>query len=188
MSELRRYDYAIQNLLPSLWLGGFQFAERDRNPVPGDLVMLQSAPMTEWHLSWYVEKHPHRDEHLLESLKTGKQCNWSNVGLIIMSRKWVRDYAKVRWTDEQFGFERLFTAERQKAEFYLHLPYIDRFEGDQVHIGFRVRHGFSSTRTVAEPFTFAASTRADLRCHLWKWCQIHMQNDRAERLAAKEGS
>lgn len=188
MGELKRYDYAIQNLLPSLWLKGFKFAEPDRTPVSGDLVMLQSAPQTEWHLSWYVEKHPDREEHLLESLKTGNLCNWGNVGLIIMSREWVRDYAKIKWTDEQFGFEKRFMAEFRKADFYLHLPYIDRFEGDQVHIGFRVRHGFSATRTAAEPFNFATSTRADLRCHLWKWCQIHMKNYRSSKEAPDNGN
>jgi len=183
VGELKRYDYAIQNLLPSLWLKGFNFAERDQEPEPRDLVMLQCAPQTEWHLSFYVERCTDRDGHVLESLKTGRLCNWSNVDLVIMSREWVSTHRKVRWTDEQFAFEKTFMAESRKANFYMHLPYIERFNGDHAHIGFRVRYGIDSTLTIADPFNIDGS-RGDLRCHLWKWFKIHKQKLAMQRSAA----
>jgi hypothetical protein len=185
MTDLKRYDYAIQRLLPSLWLRGYDFAERGDKPSPGDLVMLQSAPQSDWHLSWYVKGDS--DRHLLESLKTGELCNWSNVGLIIMNREWVADQVCIRWTDKQFAFEKAFRAEYKKADFYMHLPYLDRFEGDDVFIKFRVRFGLDETLTAADPFNIEGSTRADLRCHLWKWLSIH-KNVAEAAMAAKRAA
>lgn len=175
MAEMMRYDYAIQSLLPSLWLRGFEFSERDRSPSPGDLVMLQSAPNSEWHLSWYIRDQG-GDKHLLESLKTGKLCDWSNVGFVIMSRKWVSEHERIRWTDKQFAFEKLFRAEFRKADFYINLPFIDRFDGDNVFITFRVRFGINDTRTEADAFNIEGASRGDLRSHLWKWLAVHKRN------------
>lgn len=186
MGELKRYDYAIQRLLPSLWLRGYDFSERG-DPVPGDLVMLQSAPQSEWHLSWYV-KDQGGDRHLLESLKTGELCNWSNVGLIVMNRKWVSEHECIRWTDKQFAFEKTFRAEFKKADFYIHLPYISRFDGDSVYITYRVRYGLNETLTQAEPFGIEGASRGDLRTHLWKWLRIHKQNADAAKAAKKSAA
>lgn len=70
---LRRYDYAMNLLLPHLILWGWK-CQIDRDPVEGDIVVLQSAPASEWHISIYRGRSEggHYDcQHLLESLKTG---------------------------------------------------------------------------------------------------------------------
>ncbi len=185
MTELLRYDYTIQKLLPKLWLRGMHAAEMSEEPVPGDLVMLQSAPDSEWHLSWYVQDQG-SDNHLLESLKTGKLCKWGNVGFVIIDRKWVSERERMRWTDKQFAFEKMFEAEFTKGCFYQHLPFIERFEGDNLFVTFRIRFGSADdTRTKAEPFNIEGASRADLRCHLWKWLAIHKRNDDAARAAKR---
>jgi hypothetical protein len=183
MTEMKRYDYAIQRLLPNLWLRGYDFAERGDRPLPGDLVMLQSAPQSDWHLSWYVKGEG--DRHLLESLKTGELCNWTNVGFVIMNRKWVSEHECIKWTDRQFAFEKTFRAEFKKADFYIHLPYIERFDGHNVFITFRVRYGFNDTLTKAEAFNIEGASRGDLRNHLWKWLSIHKKIDEAASAAKK---
>lgn len=176
MTELRRYDHAVQKLLPVLWLRGYNFSEQSDEPLPGDLVMLQSAPDTEWHLSWYLEDQGD-DRHLLESLKTGKTCTWTNVGFVIMNRNWVSKNPRIRWTDEQFAFEALFNAESRRAGFHHHVPFIEGFDEGAAIIKFRVRFARTETLTTADPFAIRDITRADLRCHLWKWWGIHRTRD-----------
>lgn len=171
MNELRRYDYAIQRLLPHFWLSGFR-ATDSGNPRPGDLVMLQSAPDSEWHLSFYIED---QDDgyHMLESLKTGKLCRWGNVGFVVISREWVSDLPRLRWTDTQLRFNDLYSAEVRRADFWMYLPFIERLDGSMAFLGFRTRHNLNPVRTMADGFDFSEASRGDLRSHLWKWHRIH---------------
>lgn len=178
MTELRRYDFAIQRLLPFLWLNGFKSSESG-SPVPGDLVNLQSAPDSEWHLSFYIEDQKD-GYHLLESLKTGKLMRWSNVGFVVMSREWVRDYECIRWSDEQFRFSNLLRAESRRADFYISLPFIEKMTKGHAVIGFRTRHSLDKVRTIGNEFDFNKLSRGDLRTYLYALERKHIEARRIE--------
>ena len=175
ITELKRYAYTLHWLLPELWLAGYKFIESGA-PVAGDVVMLQSAPMSDWDLSIFRDDCG-RGDYLLESLKTGAVCRWSNVGIKVLSRKWVESHAQIRWTDEQFRFQRLFDAERVRADYYIHLPYLFPFDAESAVIGSRTRFGLDELRTQSEPFDWRKMSRGDLRTLMARQIREH------ERLA-----
>lgn len=116
-------------------------------PIPGDLVCLTSASPSEWYLSWYLELIPQSDYysniHVLESIETGKVCNWRNVGFDILCRDVVKQYPEWRWTDKQYAFkDRWFRACYKKRAAFMTLPKSPIFhDGGGVTIGTRKRHG-----------------------------------------------
>lgn len=178
MTELRRYDFTIQRLLTFLWLNGFKSSETGK-PAQGDLVKLQSAPDSEWHLSFYIENQ-NDGYHLLESLKTGKLMRWGNVGFVVLSREWVRDNERIRWTDEQFRFADLLRAESRRADFYINLPFIEKITKDRAVIGFRTRHSLDKVRTIGNAFDFNKFSRGDLRTYLYALERKHAEASRIE--------
>jgi hypothetical protein len=166
MSELARYEYAIQRLIPDLLFGGYmKMVESGSTPVAGDIVMLHAAPQSVWHLSIFREKLG-PDEFLLESLKTGKECRWSNVGIMVLSRKWVAEWPRILWTDEQFRFARIFDAECRRADYYMHLPYLEDFTPESAVIATRTRFSSDELRTQSDPFDWREMSRADLRTRI----------------------
>lgn len=156
MAELRRYSYVLHGLLPALILNGWA-CRLSREPEVGDLVMLQSAPESQWLISIYRGCGPggHYDRrHTLESLKTGELCDWHNVGFHVLDLKACSVGERWTWTDEQFEFADKFAKVHRQADFYLNLPFIDRFDGELVHIIFRTRFGFDGIRTPVPPFAW----------------------------------
>jgi len=105
------------------------------DPKVGDLVSLQSAPASEWYLSWYIEKIPRNDSfdtiHVLESIDTGELCNWSNVSFCVLNRDVVAEHPEWRWMDKQYEFkDRWFRACYKKRNAYIDRPCRPEFRED----------------------------------------------------------
>lgn len=182
MAELKRYDWAIQRLLEALSWYPDRVLKRVDDPKPGDVLMLSAAPQSEWHLSFYVERTV-RGEHLLESVKTGKLCRWSNVGLMVIDCEKANLSYKIRWTDAQFEFERKFNRVRRTQDFYINIPYIDSFDGDSVRLGFRTRHDWDKTRTTVAAFPYLKVTQRRLAEILMVAEKEHEQARESAKLA-----
>ena len=104
-------------------------------PKVGDLVSLQSAPVSEWYLSWYLEEIPRNDSfdtiHVLESVDTGELCNWSNVSFSVLNRSVVANHPEWRWSDKQYEFkDRWFNACYRKRNAYIDRPCKPEFRED----------------------------------------------------------
>lgn len=182
MSELKRYDYAVQHLLRMFWLDGYKGCESGARPVVGDLVMLQSAPDGPWHLSFYRE-HLGTDNHLLESLKTGDLCRWSNVGFTVISRKWQAEHPRVRWTDEQFAFSRKVDAEIRRGDYYITIPGLpaDTFTPESAVVATRTRFSLDGITTRSDPFDWRTLNRGDIRRLLAKQVRVHNGARKAQK-------
>lgn len=186
--ELKRYDYAIQRLLPELLFrfkrGGM--IDYSGSAEQGDIVMLQSAPDSEWHLSIY-----HQDcgdgYYLLESLKTGKMMRWGNVGILRLSPEWTAEHPRIRWTEKQFAFDRMFCAELKRGDYYIHIPYFTDFCQEWVTIATRTRFSLDDTQTRSEPMRWAAMKRADLRDAMARQVAEHRAAAEKRKEAAQRG-
>lgn len=160
MTSLRRYSHLVQTALPRLLLDGWK-VYAGGEPKPGNLVLLQSAPPSEWHLSFYIEDCGD-GYHLLESVQTGALMRWGNVGFMVLNEEKIGAGDPARWTDEQFAFKDKFRKVWRKADFYLALPFIEAFDGDLVDIRFRTRHGFDDKITPIPPFEWKKITQKAL--------------------------
>lgn len=69
-------NYGGEQLFPGS--RGFVNGNIDRKCKIGDLIALQSAPTSEWYLSWLVTMEPNDrwPRYLLKSIETGKLCWW----------------------------------------------------------------------------------------------------------------
>src|SRR5689334_1310609 len=85
-------------------LHGFYTARNDA--LVGDLVIPTSSPISEWYLSWLKEirQEQYGYQYLLESVETGKECWWSNIGLEYMDRKVLAEFPEWKWSDKQYEF------------------------------------------------------------------------------------
>ena len=112
----------------------------------GDLVALQSSPVSKWYLSWLVEidKSQHDSRYLLESIEDGSLCWWENVGIEYFEREELVNHPNWRWTDKQFAFkDRWWRVCYKEKDAYIVLPLYPVFgEGFSVTIGTRTRFGF----------------------------------------------
>ena len=167
---MMRYDYVIQVLLTPLLLDGWRM-RLQREPAPGDLVLLNAAPRSEWHLSIYREKCAEKDpyggdQHLFESLKTGKLCRWGSVSINVLDAEKSGAVHRMTWTDDQFEFEKRFNRVCKRGDFYMAIPYIEGFDGKFVHIKFRTRHSFDKKRTALDPIEWKSVTQRDLLAFL----------------------
>lgn len=163
-NEMRRYGIAVQRLLQAMILHGWKCQKGD-TPKPGDLVMLTSAPPSDWHLSFYRQDQQN-GYHLLESLRTGELCPWGNVGFLVIDREKVGLLERAEWSDAQFEFQDKFHKVYSRADFYINIPFIDRFEGDLVHVAFRTRFGLDEIRTAVEPIRWPKVNHKALRAAL----------------------
>ncbi len=145
-ATLRRYAVAINRLLPALLLDGRKCRKSVDKPVPGDIVMLSCAPPSEWDLSIYRECEAN-DYHLVESLQTGVVGRWSNVGFHVLDLEKIGFPQSIEWSDEQFAFSDKFRKVCKRADFYMAIPFIDRFDGDTAHIIFRTRYSLDDKLT-----------------------------------------
>jgi hypothetical protein len=148
---LRRYDVITARVFPSLVLYGWQ-CHKGNDPQANDLVILTSAPPTEWALSFYRELLPD-GRHLLESVRTGALCRWDDVGFMVIDKDKVGITHDAYWSDDQFAFHDKFRKAWKKGGFYIAVPYIEKFDGDAVHMGFRTRWGLNDIIT---PFVVEA--------------------------------
>lgn len=139
-------------------------------PKKGDLVLLGSAPDSEWYLSWYEEKvHHYYDdydelkepsryevEHLLRSVETQKLCNWSNVSIYFLDRKELENYPSWKWNDAQFKFKDLWWDICYKdMDAYILIPVYPEFgEGHEVTLRLRVRFSDFGEAGFAPEITF----------------------------------
>lgn len=81
------------------------FYQGDKVQV-GDLVIPLSTPVSEWYLSWLKEivQHEFGRQYVLESLETGKECLWSNIGISYIDRETLARFPEWRWSDRQWEF------------------------------------------------------------------------------------
>lgn len=170
--ELRRYGTAVERLLSAMLIYGWS-CRLNREPQPGDLVMLSCAPPGIWHLSFYREKLDN-DYHLLESLKTGEICRWGNVGFYVIDEEKSGLGRQIRWTDEQFDFAEKFAKARKRADFYINVPYIERFDGELVYVRFRTRYNFDEINTEVAPIRWPKITIKALLAELLAGESVHV--------------
>jgi hypothetical protein len=114
----------------------------------GDLVVPTSTPISEWFLSWLVGVDETRGIFVLESIETGKLCNWSNIGLDYLDRDEVKSHPEWRWSDKQFEFnDRWNRVCFKKHDAYITLPLEVSFGSDySFALGTRTRFGFDDFR------------------------------------------
>lgn len=189
--SLMRYEYTVQGLIRTLCLDGWSGLEHSTTPVAGDLVILSAAPDSEWHLSIYIQDRGNGEEHLLESLRTGKMCWWNNVNIWIVSRKWVSERRCIKWTDAMFAFDKMFNGICRRADYYLDLPFIELLTEGAAVIGTRTRHNFLPVRTFSEPFDWKKMKSRELASLIAAQIKVHQNAcaiDKAERLAKAEVS
>ena len=121
-----------------------------RDVRPGDLIALQSAPVSKFYLGWLLDTReisPGWPEYLLESIEDGSQCWWSNVGVMYMNRETVAEHPEWRWDDRQHSFnDRWMRACFRQRDAYIYLPMMAEFDGLMVKLGVRVRHNFTAER------------------------------------------
>jgi len=140
--------------------------------------MLQSAPLSDWQLSIYRgcgEGGRYDRKHLLESLKTGQLCDWSNVGFHVLKPDIVCVDDRWRWSDEQFAFSDKFEKVYRNADFHMAIPFIVGFDGDVVNITFRTRFSFDENLTQVPPFEWRKITQKALMAKLIEYESIHKQ-------------
>ena len=129
---------------------GFTHAGEDAPAMVGDLVVPTSTPISEWNISWLNEITNHRygPTYLLESVETGKECNWSNIGIDFLDRDAVAKHPEWRWTDRQFRFnDRWKSVCFKDHDAYITLPLDASFgSGFEVTLGTRTRFGFDDYR------------------------------------------
>lgn len=124
--------------------------------------------MTEWHLFIYrglsdrYKKEPAKfadKEHLLESLKTGRLSDWSNVSLLMFTEQWHKEHPKALYNDEQFEFVDKFMRVFKKCDFYLIRPFIEKMEGTLVTFGLRWSLGMRPDRKILPPLSIRCTMR-----------------------------
>ena len=116
----------------------------DRVPE-GSLCVLQSAPISEWQVSFYIgEDKP--GHHLLESAQTGRVCRWTNVSV-----NWLDDEranGHWRWSDRQYDInDRWLRACRKGGtSYFTTVPTYAEFDGDTVVLKMRRKFDQSGAR------------------------------------------
>jgi len=108
--------------------------------LPGDLVILESAPPSKWSIGWLrtIERFPEGSyRYLIESLEDGELCWWSNVGLSFMPRRDLRE--RYYWTDRQFDFQKRWHRTANKHGKTAMRVLDCEFKGDEVTLRMRVR-------------------------------------------------
>lgn len=115
----------------------------------GDLVSLNSAPVSKWFLSWVkkIDKTSSRfsTRYLLESVEDGELCWWSNVGFNIYNRKRVSERPKWKWDDKQHAFFSRWFKSCKRHDSYIVLPVLPEFHDDySVTLNVRIRFGFTN--------------------------------------------
>ena len=107
----------------------------------GDFISLQSAPASEWQLSWIEDIQGER--YLLRSAMTGELCWWGNIGLTVLKKNNVE--ISFNWTDRQFKFRDKFNlAIRRNYDYSLSYGGIE-FDGFKVKCALRKRHDFADS-------------------------------------------
>jgi hypothetical protein len=131
-------------------LHGFRSGMFEDKPVVGDLVVLQSAPVSKWYLSWLreIKEENGWTHYLLESIDDGQLGWWHNVSLDFFEREELATFASWRWTDRQFAFkDRWWRVCYREKDAYITLPVFPVFgEDNSVTLGTRTRHGFDDHR------------------------------------------
>lgn len=126
------------------------YFENVKYPNNGDLIVLKSAPVSKWYMSWYIRCNKNdnifSDDHLLQSIEDGELCNWRNVSFIRINPEIVNKHPEWRWTDTQWKFkERWFSTCYKKRDAYITLPKYPVFEeSGSVWLGTRKRWGNGS--------------------------------------------
>lgn len=156
---------------------GLNALESIKEPEIGDLIVLQSAPKSDWDISWVegVKKGQNEFCHnwTLRSLRTGKLANWANVSFKRFPKEEMKYHPSWRWSDAQFAFNaRWLRVCKKEFDAYMVLPTYAEFDANGgVSLGVRGRHGFDK-RTPSK--------------HFPDWRKVTMENFRETYTALKE--
>lgn len=78
-------------------------------PVVGDVVVIGAAPTSDQWLAVVVEVYGkgsrYDDVYALRGCGYTTIVNWSNCGLRVLNRQWVKDNSRFFWTDAEWQFE-----------------------------------------------------------------------------------
>ena len=123
------------------------FARADK-PRVGDLVRLTSIRAQNWSICWLLDTRHDGREYLCESVETGEQCWWSNVGIGYFDRETVENSPEWRWTDRQHKFDKRWERVCYKDnDAYSVLPLRAQFgDGYEVTLQVMTRHGLDEYR------------------------------------------
>jgi len=110
----------------------------------GDLVSLGAAPISEWCISWLREiNHDTVDPtYVLESIETGRLCNWTNVDISYLDRDVVEEHPEWQWSDRQFKFNERWHRECKGNGAHMVLPMSAIF-GDEFEVTLSTRTRFN---------------------------------------------
>jgi len=145
-------EWCLQHILSQAAFGfdGGFFEKGDRTVVVGDLVYLQSAPTNLEYVAWVEEigeDSPGWRNYVLRGVGQDRLARWSNVGVIPINRKWVASMPRLKWRQDQWDWYAKWQRCVRRVDSYLYLPMLPEFDGDDVTIGFRTRHGITDTIT-----------------------------------------
>lgn len=175
------------------------FEPHDVQPRVGDLVLLKSAPPSLWSISYLTDFCPlvsegrqYDTQWTLRAVGTDELCDWSNVGFRIFRRRGGgedREFTgvfhdeRLKMNGDQFQFWQDWTAEGRKADLYILLQTMPRFEGKRAVCGWRIQFGFHETLTPPAVFDdITKVTRAHMRAAIQRAEEFHKQElDEAKR-------
>jgi len=136
----RAFNLIINRLMSFPTISGKCWAEGCfQHGKVGDFISLQSAPATEWQLSWVEEVQGER--YLLKSAMTGELCWWGNIGITVLKKDEIS--MGFDWTDRQFKFRDKFClAIKRNNDYSLTYGGVE-FDGFKVKCNLRKRHDFA---------------------------------------------
>ncbi len=121
-------------------------------PKPGDLVRIESAPVSKWTISWFVDWIDKSwNACLLKSVEDHQIGRWTNIGISVYNRDVIAGAPEFQWNDAQFKLWDWWRSPGKKGEVFLVIPELPAFEGDSVRLQCRIRHGWGEPTT---PRTF----------------------------------
>lgn len=165
--------------------------ESDETPAQiGDLILLSSAPMSKWTLSWFHQRRepsPGNWEYLLESIEDGDLCWWSNVSISFLHRRALAP--SWRWNDRQWSFrDRWEHVCYREKEAYIVRPVEPVFgEGFEVTLGTRTSHGFDDITPKRWFHDWRKVTKA-MMAQCYDDCVAEREEIRARRKAAEKAN
>tara|TARA_R110000851_G_scaffold317339_1_gene480782 strand:+ start:14582 stop:15109 length:528 start_codon:yes stop_codon:yes gene_type:complete len=146
----RAYSLIINRLMsfPTIsnedWISDFY----SRGKV-GDFISMQSAPPSDWQLSWISEING--GKYLLRSAMTGEMCWWDNIGVTVLKPDKVA--TGFDWTDRQFKFRDKWHLAIKRNYDYLLVASHTTFSDFSVTCRLRKRHD-TSENPFLEEITF----------------------------------
>lgn len=134
-------DYVLQAVAEHFLFHGKHY-DHSTKAVVGDLVFMTCAGISEQWLAWVEAIWPgtHGDTtYALRGVGLTEIVNWTNIGLVVIDRKFVAGQTRFKWTDEMQLWTRKLWRVAQRTDMH-GCRYADpTFLGDDVFLDFRSR-------------------------------------------------